>query len=310
MAIGKRKNNIVCRLETMFVQMFFFLFPLIPLRIIYFLSDKLALLVYYLLPSHRKRLQKHLNFAFGKEKGKNEKKRIAKDAGKNIVRIFLEVFHANDSCRAKIKDNIDIQGEKFLSSALGKGKGVIIASAHLGNFMLMGMKLAEKGYPFNIVVKFPQNFLPVEMLRQLQKKHQQKIIPAVPRSTCVRTILQCLKRNQIVCIVADENKLKNGIFVDFFGHLAATAPGLAFLSLKTGASILPGFMVRQCNNRYKIIINPPLKFPISGNRDNDIFSITSGFTKVIESYVRQYPGQWFWVNNRWKTRPQEEGERV
>ena len=106
-------------------------------------------------------------------------------------------------------------------------------------------------------------------------------------------------------MVADENKNHNGIFVDFFGHPAATAPGPAFLACKSGAPVLPGFMVRQFDNRYKIIITPPVEFEFSDNLDDSIFSITAGYTKVIESFVRQYPGQWFWLNNRWKTKPQK-----
>jgi KDO2-lipid IV(A) lauroyltransferase len=116
----------------------------------------------------------------------------------------------------------------------------------------------------------------------------------------VKKILTCLKNNEIVCLITDENKRRGGVNVDFFGKETATASGPAVFSLRTGAPIIPVFMVRQQDNNHKIIIDPPLEFTLTGNHNKDVHHITSRCTEYIESYVKAYPTQWFWLNRRWK----------
>ena len=113
-------------------------------------------------------------------------------------------------------------------------------------------------------------------------------------------MLNCLRKNEIICFIADENKRRGGVEVDFFGHNTPTAVGPAVLSLRTGAALVPLFIVRQKDNTHKIIIEPALECNLSGNKSEDIHTLTSAFTKRIEFYIREYPDQWLWTNRRWK----------
>jgi KDO2-lipid IV(A) lauroyltransferase len=112
--------------------------------------------------------------------------------------------------------------------------------------------------------------------------------------------MSSLRNNEIVCLLADENKKDSETVVEFFGHPAPTAIGPAVLSLRTGALIVPIFIVRHADLTHTIFIEPHLTPVLTGNISEDIFTITTAYTKVIEHYVRKYPDQWFWVNRRWK----------
>ncbi len=118
----------------------------------------------------------------------------------------------------------------------------------------------------------------------------------------MRTMLRSLKRNEIVGILIDQNMAwYEGVFVDYFGRPACTTNGLALLALHTGAPVLPGYIVRLPDGRYRFVIGPEVEVTRTGDRDADVLANTQRFTKVIEETVRQYPDQWFWVHQRWKT---------
>jgi Kdo2-lipid IVA lauroyltransferase/acyltransferase len=99
------------------------------------------------------------------------------------------------------------------------------------------------------------------------------------------------------------------VFVDFFGYLACTASGLARVALKTGAAVLPGFMVWDATERkYVLRFGPELVFDQSGEAEADALAATQLCASVTEEWIRRYPDQWLWIHRRWKTRPPGEAE--
>jgi KDO2-lipid IV(A) lauroyltransferase len=106
----------------------------------------------------------------------------------------------------------------------------------------------------------------------------------------------------MVGILIDQNvDVYEGVFVDYFGQPACTTDGLAILALHTGAPVLPGYMARLPDGRYRFVIGPEIEVVDTGDRNADIVANTQRFMKVIEETVRQYPDQWLWVHHRWKT---------
>jgi KDO2-lipid IV(A) lauroyltransferase len=126
----------------------------------------------------------------------------------------------------------------------------------------------------------------------------------IDRDKSVRNALQCLKRNELLGILADVDTSIDGVFVDFFGRPAHTPYSPIAISLKTGAAILPTFIIRQPDDSHRAIVEAPLLLERSGNREQDLVFNTQKFTKIIESYIRRYPEQWIWMHDRWKTPPQ------
>ena len=275
----------------------------LPLEVIYFFSEKLGSIAYYLPTGYGNRVLKHLHLAFDKEKGRQEIEDIARDVGRNLLKEFLELQHVVFLPHGDIRRLIPMEGKENLDSALAQRKGVIAVSAHFGNFALLCAKIAVEGYTFNVIVKEPKDHKIARRLQEYRDILRMKTIPAEPGNRCVRMTLKSLRNNEIVCFIVDEDKRSGGVFVDFFGHPAATATGPAVMSLRTGAPIVPMFIIRQASNENKVIIGPPMKVEKTGDKRMDILSNTAKFTKIIEDYVRRYPSQWSWINSRWKTQP-------
>lgn len=117
-------------------------------------------------------------------------------------------------------------------------------------------------------------------------------------------ILRILKKGGVVGVLLDQNvDWREGVFVNFFGEQACTNVGMALLALKTGAPVLPAFNIRQGDGRYRVVFEPELQLIRTGDKDQDAEKNTELFTQVIERYIRENPDHWFWLHQRWKTRP-------
>jgi len=232
----------------------------------------------------------------------SEEKRmeIAREMVTNVFKGFFEGFYSASLFKTRIDGIVTIEGREHLDKALSRGKGVVALSAHFGNFTLLGTVMAKAHYPFHMVIRHPKSKPIAKTFQILRDLTGQKTIATKPWRECLRRMLHCLRNNEIICLITDENKRRGGVKVDFFGQNSSTAMGPAILSLRTGAAIVPMFIIRQNDDTHKIIIEPPLVFNPTGNQTEDIRHITSAFTERIESYIKAYPTQWFWINRRWK----------
>ena len=276
------------------------LIPRIPLNVSYTVARIFSKLSLKLLKRKKNAILGNLDVAFGGRVSKEEKMEIAREMVTNFFKNFFECFYLASNFRNKIDHLVTIEGSEQLHKALARGKGVIALSAHFGNYALLGAVMVKEKYPFHMVIRHSRSKPVARMFQKFRDVSGHKTIPTQPWRDCVKKILNCLKNNEIVCLITDENKRRGGVNVDFFGKETATATGPAVFSLRTGAPIIPVFMVRQQDNNHKIIIDPPLEFTLTGNHNKDVHHITSRCTECIESYVKAYPTQWFWLNRRWK----------
>jgi KDO2-lipid IV(A) lauroyltransferase len=120
----------------------------------------------------------------------------------------------------------------------------------------------------------------------------------------MRPALRLLKNGEAIKVLIDQNvAVYDGIFVNFFGRPACTTSGVALMALHTGAAVLPVFTTRMPDGRYLTEIGEEVETIITGSRDADVLANTQRYTTLIENHVRKYPKQWFWVHQRWKTKP-------
>ena len=116
--------------------------------------------------------------------------------------------------------------------------------------------------------------------------------------------MELRRENNLIGILSDQNVAHyEGVFVDFFGRTACTGAGLAVMAIRSGAPVLPAFMARQKSGKYKFIIKPAIEAVCTDNYENDLVVNTQRFTKIIEEVIREYPDQYFWFHQRWKTKP-------
>ena len=267
-----------------------------------FLAKIMGTIVFRLIKKYRERVIHNLSVAFGSEKDMGELNTLAQEAFFHFTLTPLESIYliANHLPFERFILKIKIEGKEYLEEALAKKRGVVALGAHLGAFTLLGTRLAVEGYPMNIMINqesFPKLW---KRLNAYQGIVGQKIFPPKPIPTSIKKSLNCLHRNEILYLVADEQQRRGGIPVPFFGQKAYTAPGPAIFSLKTGAPILPMFVVRKKGVPHTLVIGHPIEIERTSDEKKDIEALTAKFTKAIEDFIRQYPSQWTWLNRRWK----------
>lgn len=278
----------------------YYLFLISLRRGVLFLPRKLSLrlgvvladLAFLILKRDKLSAMDNLEACHGQQNGRKRLRKIAKESFRNLGKSAVELMQFPKLTSLELVKLVHIEGEEKLKRALDMGRGVIMLTAHLGNWELLGAILAERGYKINAIVselKNPKLNQLIDWQRRLMN------VNPIPRSSSVKTTLAKLKRNEIVAILADLDTKVNGVFVDFFGRQAYTAKGPAAIAKRTLSPIVPMFIIRQPDNSHKIIIEEPMA--VCGDVQVD----TERLTKIIESYVRNYPEQWIWLHQRWKT---------
>ena len=248
-------------------------------------------------PEHRKRAISNLGAAFPEKSGE-EIRSLAIRAFENQGRNLFELLLYPRMNSGNIIGKVEFAGRENFEKAFAKGKGVFMLAAHFGNWELLGAALALYGIPINAIARSVYIGELDEVLNGLRESKGIKVIKRGDNDS-PRDILKALKRNEVIALIIDQNtKHIPGVYVDFFGRPAYTPLGLAQLALRTGAPVVPGFMVRV-GDRHRIEIGEQIEIVNTGDIESDIRANTQIFTGIIESYVRKYPGQWVWFHKRW-----------
>jgi KDO2-lipid IV(A) lauroyltransferase len=266
-----------------------------------FLAKIMKAVAFRFIKKYRQRVIDNLTVAFGGEKDVDEIEKLTQEIFFHFTLTPLETIYliANHLPFDRFLLKIKIRGKEYLEQALAKKKGVIALGAHLGAFTLLGSRLAVEGYSMNVMINqgtFPRLW---KRLVAYQALLGQKILPPKPITASVKKSLNCLRRNEILYLVADERQRHGGIPVPFFGRKAFTPSGPALFSVKTGAPILPMFVLRENRIQWTLVIGHPVEIEKTSDEKKDIEALTAKFTRAIEEFIRQYPTQWTWLNRRW-----------
>lgn len=247
---------------------------------------------------YKTKMLDNLTLSFHDSLTEEEKQRIAIESFRTMIRGFMETFYCIYTYRKRFDPWIELEGSKNLKQALALGKGVIAVSAHLSTFPLLGAKLYASGFHLTWIMGAQTH----PRLAQVWKSMAEKVgTGSIIIDTPIRfhrEILRVLRKGEILGFICDENQKQGGVLVEFLGRAMALPVGPAVYHLKTGAPIIPMFILGQGGRRHKVIIDSPLKITLSGDEERDIFTITDQIARVMESYIRQYPGQWSWISKR------------
>ncbi len=259
----------------------------------------------HLSPRHYRIVLTNLRLAFGEEKDERELRRIADACYRHLGKCLMEFIRLPAMSAEEIKRVTDYEGREYLDEALSRGKGVILLTAHLGNWEMVGARIAADEYPLTVIARAQRDDRLTAYIRETRRHAGMRV---VHREESVRASLRALRNNELVGILLDQNAGDDGIFVEFFGRLASTAPGAAAFALRTGAAVVPTFGRRNPDDSHTIIFKPACPLIRTGDLKHDIAANTAHYTKVIEAQIRAQPEQWFWLHKRWKSRPPEEQE--
>ena len=269
--------------------------PWLPVRFLSLLTFAGGRWTYAILRGYRTRMETNLAIAMREElPSPEERKALIRRAWGNFAQGILETGIAMHATKEKIISTVAIEGEEHLKRALARGKGVIALSAHLGNFMMIGIRLGAAGYPFSLVAKQPRDRGFARLIDEYRAQVGIATIPANPRRAAARGVLRALRSNHIVLLIADEFK-SGGVEVNFFGLASSVPRGPATLAFRTGAAILPMFATRDANDRLTLRIEPEIELVATDELERDVDTNTALFTGRLEAVVRRYPDQWNWL---------------
>jgi KDO2-lipid IV(A) lauroyltransferase len=203
------------------------------------------------------------------------------------------------------RDWLRTEGLEHYLAAQAHGKGVLVITGHLGAWELSSFYHSLMGYPMGMVIRRLDNRRLDAYVNGIRCMHGNHVLH---KDDFGRGLLTAMRSGGTVGILMDTNMTPpQGAFVRFFGIEACTATGLAHVARKTGAAVLPGFMVWEpAERRYVLHFGAEVAIPHSEDIAADILKGTELCTNAIESWIRRYPDQWLWIHRRWKTRPEGE----
>ncbi|MHB8483310.1 MAG: lysophospholipid acyltransferase family protein [Nitrospiria bacterium] len=259
-------------------------------------------LAYKGLKRERNRAWNNFNLAFGDRYDDRQKDEILRKSFQNLGKSLIEVLKFRQIHSRNIDQKVTFEGESCLKEAFAKGKGIVFVTGHIGNWELMGIALSIKGYPTNVIAAPLYDSRLDLMMNQFRLLHGvQTITRGGERGA--RKILSALKNNQILGLLIDQDIDAEGVFVDFFSRKTFTPSGAASLALKSGASVILGFIHRGEDNHHVVSLKGPVPLVQQGTLEANIYANTAYFTKTIEENISRYPDEWVWMHNRWQTRP-------
>ena len=282
------------------IKILFKLIGLIPRKLAFRLGNLMGQILFLADRKHRKIALNNLTCAFGNEKNPYEIRILARRVFKNLGQIVFEIGWSLRIERKDFQKYFNIQGLSNYRNAYKKGKGVLLLTAHMGNWELLSIIMAMAGYPVSVLYRPLDFFLLDRFFAMLRGRFGAELIPS---AQSMRKILRSLKYGKVVGMLMDQNvDWYEGVFVDFFGHRACTNKGMALLARRTEAPVIPVFLVREKSG---FMAEFGSEIPLIKTEDirKDLEANTQQYNRIIEDFVRRYPDQWFWVHQRWKTKP-------
>ena len=294
---NKWKDNIVYRI----VLVFSWVCRILPRNWAMGFGSAIGKFLYRILKKRRQIALNNLQIAFGNNFAETRRQEICKASFINLGKTVIEFMRFPKLNTENIWREVTVCGKEHLNSALEKGKGAIVFLPHFGNWELLSLVYGVLIPNRAKAIAFP---LKNGRLNDLIWRYRQLFsLELIARKNAVRATLRALKNNDAIGFFADQNAGDQGIFIDFFGKPASTAKGPVSLALKTGAPLLFSLDIRQPNDQHHIHILPPIHLESSGNFEQDVELYTGHLMKQLEKYIQEYPDQWLWLHNRWKTQP-------
>jgi len=247
------------------------------------------------LPRLRRVADRNLRMALP-ELNAARRQEIADGVFRSIARLLVAFAKFPAIRRDTVRQWIRCEGLEYVEAALRRGRGVLFATAHLGNWELSAYAYALLAAPMDVVVR-PLDNPRIDQL--VERRRGLSGNRAIGKREYARAILKALAGNRAVGILVDQNSAADaGVFVDFFGVKACAGAGFVKLAARSGAAVIPGFAVwEEAEKRYLLRFRPPVE--ITG----DVARDTQAVQSEIERAIRDHPDQWLWIHRRWRTRP-------
>jgi KDO2-lipid IV(A) lauroyltransferase len=269
----------------------------IPKAHLLFMGKLLGNLLRYLAVSQRRVVRRNLQFTYIESSPRQIQsmaKRIFQHFGVTIIE-FLQI-----SCLSKqeLISKVRVEGMEILTEAMARKKGVVLISAHLGNYeMAWQFVPCYLGRPITGVAKKLRNVWIDRLIHNTRTRFGNRIIY---KKGALPEMMQTLRRGAMVGMLMDISRRFDGVEVNFLGRRATATPAAALLGLRCKSPIIPAFCHRDAKGILVVQIEPPVEIQRTNDLQSDLKANTQFITDRVERAIRKYPEQWNWMLKRWK----------
>ncbi len=236
---------------------------------------------------------------------RSERERVTRGVFRNLGRVAFALAKLPGWSADQVREHVRFVGLEHFREGVARGRGVLLLTAHLGNWELGALAHGAVEGPIHVMVRTIDNPLVDRTVEQLRQAHGNRVIR---KRNAAREVLRVLRNNGTVGILADQNTVEGeAVFVDFFGVKAAANKGFAQLALRSGAAVIPAVAWwDEPSQRHVVEYGQRIELTATDDVSEDIRSNTQRFQAALEERVRRHPDQWLWIHRRWKTRPPNE----
>ncbi len=225
-----------------------------------------------------------------------ERSAILREMWDNLGRTIGELPHLSEFHVYAENGRIEVVGGENADRLRDDGIGGIFFGGHLGNWEIASLGATQKGLPLTHIYRAPNNPFVEPILRRLRAPVGGSHHPKGKEGA--RRLVEALRNGGHLGMLVDQ-KMNDGIAVPFFGRDAMTAPALAQLALRFDCPVVPARVERLGGARFRITLHPPMNLPASGDRHADVAETMRRVNAILESWIRERPGQWLWLHRRW-----------
>jgi len=242
----------------------------------------------------------NLKFVYGEAQDQKDLEQRSKLYVKSIAYAMMDMIYYVDRPK-QLSKITHLEGEENLKKILEQGRGAIAVSAHLGNFPLMFIYLAQKGYKVNVIIRNMRDPVFSKFVFQVCAKWGINMIETSPGKRFLRESLAAIGRNELLFILLDEIVApENGVKVKFLGRDAIRARGPILFLERTSSPILPMFIAQDEKKQFRIFVEEPFEIAKEGSAQENMIRNITGLSTIVECFVKKYPMQWGgWLNKKW-----------
>ena len=262
----------------------------------------LAAILYSAMGRQRNNTIAHLKLAYGDEKTDKEIRCIARAVFRHFLTAGVDAARIPIFLKEGMDRHIRADNMHYFEQAFRRGKGMILLTAHFGNWELLGAWLTWKGYPLRVVGSPLAN---PRLDQLITETRNQAGYFNIARGTETREIIRSLKNGYPLGILMDQDTRVKGVFVDFFGRKANTPVGPVLLARRFNIPIIPAFMHLEPDFIYHVECLPPINPSATGDPEKDVLADVQQCSDVYERIIREHPEQWAWFHRRWRRRPEK-----
>ncbi len=273
----------------------------LPYRVSVAVSELLGLVSGAVVPKWRRVADANLRRAFPRLDGAG-RRRITRGVYRNLGRVAFALAQCPHWTADRTCKRVEFRGLEYFRAARLRGRGVLLLTAHLGNWELGALAHGAVVGPLCVMVRPLDNPRLDRLVTKLRSAHGNRVIT---KANSARLVLRALRNNETVGILADQNaQPEEAVFVRFLGRTTAANRGIARLALRSGAAVVPAVVYWDEQRRIHVIeYGSEVRVVRTGSRTRDVQHNSQSFQSALEERILRRPEQWLWIHRRWKTQP-------